>query len=192
MLPLSFAQQSQDTQKPNPEIEVLKKQISALQNQLQTVENEKLEVVAKLLDTQAKLADANTGLINAEFGKFERELGDSNNEWLRAWGLGFLTILGVFVAILLGVSYVFWFWLRSRADQLMADRVEMSLDGFKDAVAQQEVIKNQIRILEKEHTASVLESSVHLPDTEGRLYSETVKALPDGGLLDLIGDKTRG
>ena len=42
--PLSFAQQSQNTQKPNPEIEALKKQISALQNQLQTVGNEKRRV----------------------------------------------------------------------------------------------------------------------------------------------------
>ena len=183
---LTSAQQNQNAQKPNSEVELLKSRISVLESKLQTVKNiEKMELAAKLADANAKLA-------NAEFGKFKNELRESNNEWLKSWSLWFLTILGVFVAILLGVSYVFWFWLRSRADQLMADRVEMSIDGFKDAVAQQEVIKNQIRILKKEHVASVLEGSVHIPDSEGRLYSETINALPDSGLLDLIADKTRG
>ena len=130
IFPLSFAQQNQTTQKPDPQVETLNERISALESKLQTVENvEKMELAAKLLNAQAKLR-------NAEFGKFERELRDSNDEWLRAWGLGFLTILGIFVAILLGVSYVFWYWLRSRADQLIADSVEKSLNGFKAAVAQ--------------------------------------------------------
>ena len=189
MLPLSFAEQNQTISTSDIEVEALKKQISILQNQLQTVENEKLETVAQLLDAQVKLADANTKLINAEFGRFERELRDSNDEWLRAWGLGFLTILGVFVAILLGVSYVFWFWLRSRADQLMADRVEISLDGFKDAVAQQEVIKNQIRILEKEHSASMLENLMTFYPSYAPPYSEQIKALREEALLDVFGDE---
>ena len=193
----SFAQQSQNTQKPNPEIEALKERISELESKLQTVENvEKMELAAKL-------ADANTKLANAEFGKFERELRDTNNEWLRAWGLWFAGIIGFLVLI---VGGAFWFWLRSRADQLIGDSVERSLNGFKEAVAQVDTLKNdleeavgqvnilqdQIRILEKEHAASVLEGSVHLPDSRGQLYSETIKALPDGGLLDLIADKTRG
>ena len=182
IISLSFAQQNQISQKPNPEVETLK-------IQLQTVQNEKIELTAKLLDAQAKLADSNAKLANAEFGKFERELRDSNNEWLRAWGLGFLTILGVFVAILLGVSYVFWFWLRSRADQLMADRVEMSIDGFKEAVAQQEVIKNQIRILEKEHSASMLENLMTFYPGYAPPYSEQIKALREEALLDVFGDE---
>ena len=186
MLPLSFAQHIQDTQKLVMEIEALKARISELENKLQTVEN------VEKMDLAAKLADANAKLLNAEFGKLERELRNSNDEWLQAWGIGFLTILGIFVAILIGISAVFWYWLRSRTDQLITDSVKERLDGFRDAVEQVNILQDQIRILEKEHAASVLESSVHIPDSEGRLYSETINALPDGGLLDLIADKTRG
>lgn len=186
MFSVSFAQQDQTTQKSNPKIEVLKERISELESQFQTVENvEKMELAAKLADANAKLA-------NAEFGRFERELTDTNDEWLRSWSNWFVVIFGTFVVILLGVAAVFWFWLNMKANQLIADRVERHLKGFKKAVDQVNILQDQIRILEKEHTASVLENSVHLPDTEGRLYSETVKALPDGGLLDLIVDKTRG
>ena len=196
----AFAQQNQNTQKPNPEIEVLKGRISELESKLQTIENvEKMELMAKLAEANAKLA-------NAEIDKYKRELKDANDEWLKSWSTWFLTISGIFIAILIGISAVFWFWLRSRADQLIADSVEKSLNGFKEAVGQVDtlenqlkksveqisILKNQIRILEKEHTASVLEGFVHLPDTRGQLYSEIVKALPDGGLLDLIVDKTRG
>ena len=185
MFPLSFAQQNQTILTSDIEVEVLKKQISVLQNQLQTVGNEKLELIAKLLDAQAELAKANAELANAEFGKFERDLRDSNDQWLRNWSL-------LLLAILSAIGAALWFWFKSITNQLIADEVEKNLSGFKEAVGQVNILQDQIRILEKEHTASVLESSVHLPDTEGRLYSETVKALPDGGLLDLIGDKTRG
>ena len=192
----SFAQQNQNTQKSDPEVEVLKKRISELESKLQTVESvEKMELAAKL-------ADANAKLLNAEIDRFKRELKDANDEWLRTWSLWFVGITGFLVLI---VGGAFWFWLRSRADQLIANSVEKSLDGFKETVAQVDTLKNelkeavgqvnilqdQIRILEREHAASVLEGSVHLPDGEGRLYSETIKALPDGGLLDLIADKTR-
>ena len=197
ILPLLFAQQDQNSQRPDPEIEALKKRISELENQLQTVENvEKMELAAKL-------ADANAKLRNAETDKYKRELKDANNEWLRTWSLWFVGILGFLVVVIGGA---FWSWLRSRAEQLIADSIERSLDGFKKALTQVETLKNelkealgqvnilqdQIRILEKEHAASVLEGSVHLPDSQGYLYSETVKALPDGGLLNLIVDKTRG
>jgi polyhydroxyalkanoate synthesis regulator phasin len=197
IVPLSFAQQNQNLPKPDSEIDTLKNRISILENQLQAVENvEKMELAAKL-------ADANAKLRNAEIDKYTRGLKDTNNEWLRTWSLWFVGILGFLVVVIGGA---FWSWLRSRADRLIEDSVERSLSGFKEALAQVETLKNelkeavgqvnilkdQIRILEKEHTASVLESSVHLPDTEGRLYSETVKVLPDGGLLDLIADKTRG
>ena len=197
ILPLLFAQQDQNSQGPYPEIAALKKRISELESKLQTVENvEKMELAAKL-------ADANAKLRNAETEKYKRELKDANNEWLRTWSLWFVGIIGFLVLIIGGA---FWFWLRSRADQLIANSVEKSLNGFKEAVGhvdtlenqlkesvgQINILKNQIRILEKEHAASVLEGSVHLPDTRGQLYSEIVKALPDGGLLDLIVDKTRG
>lgn len=74
---VSFAQQNQNTQKPNPEIEVLKNRTSVLESKLQTVENvEKMELAAQLAEAQAKLR-------NADFGKFERELRDANDGWLR-------------------------------------------------------------------------------------------------------------
>ena len=192
---LLSAQQNQSSQKPNLEVEALKKRISVLESQLQTVENvEKMELAAKL-------ADANEKLRNAEFGKFERELRDSNNEWLRTWSLWFVSIIGFLVLI---VGGAFWFWLRSRADQLIADRVEKSLNGFKaaveqvdtlknelkEAVGQVNILQNQIRILEKEHAVSVLADSVHLDYSES-LDSEQIKPIPDRALLDLLADKTR-
>ena len=197
ILPPLFAQQDQNLRKPDPEIAALKQRISELESKLQTVENvEKMELAAKL-------ADANAKLRNAEIDKFKRELKDTNNEWLRTWSLWFVGILGFLVVVIGGA---FWSWLRFRADQLIANSVETSLNGFKEAVGQVDILKDelkeavgqvnilqdQIRILEKEHAASVLEGSVHLTDSRGYLYSETIKALPDGGLLDLIADKTRG
>ena len=192
---LLSAQQNQSSQKPNLEVEALKKRISTLESQLQTVENvDKMELAAKL-------ADANEKLRNAEFGKFERELRDSNNEWLRTWSLWFVSIIGFLVLI---VGGAFWFWLRSRADQLIADRVEKSLNGFKaaveqvdtlknelkEAVGQVNILQNQIRILEKEHAVSVLADSVHLFYNEN-LDSEQIKPIPDRALVDLLADKTR-
>ena len=90
------------------------------------------------------------------FGKFERELRDSNDQWLRNWSLLLLAILSVF-----GVGL--WSLFKSKVDQLIADTVEKSLNGFKEAVAQVGALKNelegavaqvnilqgQIRILEK-------------------------------------------
>ena len=200
ILPLLFAQQDQITPKSNPEVEALKKRILELESKLQTVENvEKMELAAKLAEAQAKLR-------NAEFGKFKNELTESNNEWLKSWSLWFLTIIGIFAAILLGVSYVFWFWLRSRTDELIAGSVEKSLNGFKEAMAQVDTLQNQlakasdqvntlqnqIRILEKEHAASVLEGILHNYDWEEEAYPENVKMLTDEALLDLFSHKTRG
>ena len=195
ILPLSFAQQSQDARKLDTEIEDLKKRISELENRLQTMENvEKMELAAKL-------ADANAKLRNAETDKYKRELKDANDEWLRTWSLWFVGIIGFLVLI---VGGAFWFWLRYRADQLIADRVENSLNGFKEAIAQVNTLKNelkeavgqvnilqdQIRILEKEHAVSVLANSVHLfyhPESD----SERIKPIPDSALLDLFADNTR-
>ena len=112
MPPLLLAEQNQNAQNSNKEIEALKKRVLELEKQLQTVENvEKLDLQAKLAEANAKLAEANTKLINAEFGKFEKELRDSNDDWLRGWSSWFLGVIGVFVAIFIGVGAVFWFWL---------------------------------------------------------------------------------
>ena len=193
VIPLSFARQNQNTQKPDPEIETLKKRISVLESQLQIVENvEKMELAAKL-------ADANTKLINAEFGKLERELKDTNNEWLRTWSLWFAGIIGFLVLI---VGGAFWFWLRSRADQLIEDEVEKSLNGFKEGVAQVDTLKNelkeavgqvnilqdQIRMLEKEHAASVLENFMNTTFS-GFTYPQSIEALGKEILLQVFGDE---
>ena len=178
MLPLLFGQQNQNAQKPDPEIEALKNRISELESKLQTVENiEKMELATKLL--------------NAEIDKYRRELKDANDEWLKSWSLWFLTIIGIFAAILIGVSYVFWYWLRSRADQLIADEVEKNLDGFKEAVAQVNILTDQIRILEKEHAASVLENFVHSYIGDELSHPEQIKALHEEVLLQLFDDGTR-
>ena len=195
MFSSSFSQQNQSTQKPPSELEALKKRLSELEGKLQTVENiEKMELAAKL-------ADANAKLRNAETDKYKRVLKDANNEWLRTWSLWFVGIIGFLVLI---VGGAFWFWLRSRTDELIAGSVEKSLNGFKEGVAQVDILKNQleeavgqvnilrnqIRILEKEHAASVIAGSVHLYDSQGESYSETIKALSDNALLDLFNDKT--
>ena len=138
MPPLLPAQQNQSTQRSNPEIEALKKRVSELEKQLQAVES-----VGKM-EWQAKLADANAKLFNAEFGKFERGLKDSSDEWLRGWSSWFLGVIGVFVAILIGVGAVFWSWLKSRTNQLIANEVEKNLTGFKEALKESGILKNQL------------------------------------------------
>ena len=166
------------------EIQALKNRVSQLEKQLQTVENvEKMEL-------QARLAEANVKLINAEYGKFERGMKDSNDEWLKGWSSLFLGVIGVFVAILIGVGAVFWFWLRSRTDKLIAGEVEMSLTGFKETVGQVDILKNQLGVLEKEHTASTLEE-IFKPGyfMQGKAPREEVlKELRDDALLDVFGD----
>ena len=96
--PLLFAQQSQNTQKSNPEIESLEKRVSELEEQLQAVEN------VEKMDLQTKLAEANTKLANVEFGKFRRELRDSNDEWLKRWSSWFVGVIGFFVLVIGGVG----------------------------------------------------------------------------------------
>lgn len=191
ILPLLFAQQDQNSQGPDPEIAALKNRILVLESKLQTVENvEKMELAAKLADAQAKLR-------NAEFGKFKNELRESNNEWLKSWSLWFLTVIGIFAAILIGVSYVFWYWLRTRADQLIANNVEKSLDGFKEAVAQVNILKNELRILRKEQAASMLEdtfrpdfgSELGFPKENEERREVALKELSEETLLDVFGDR---
>ena len=193
---LTFAQQNQNTQKPNPEIEALKNRISFLESKLQTVENvEKMELAAKLAEAEAKLR-------NAEFGKFERELRDANDEWLRTWSTWFIAIIAIVVTILCAIGAGAWSRFKSKADQLIADSVEKSLNGFKESVAQVDILKNelkeavgqvnilqdQIRVLEKEHAASVLGNFMHYRPEH---YPEQVKTLPEQALLDVFSDETR-
>ena len=174
MFSLSVAQQNQSMQKSDPEIEALKKRISVLESKLQTVENvEKMELAAKLAEAQAKLA-------NAEFGKFERELRDSNDGWLMKWNAFFLGVLAV-------IGVALWFSVKS----LIADRVEKSLNGFKEAVDQVNILKNQIRVLQKEHAVSVLEHFMHHHPDHEPYYREQTALLPEEALLQVFCDETR-
>ena len=193
--PLLPAQQSQNTQKPNPEIEALKQRVSELEKQLQIVENvEKLELARNYTDAQAKL-------LNAQFEKFERDLKDSNDEWLGKWSDGFVGIIVgiivVAVTILSSVGGVFWFWLRSTSDRLIADRVEMSLNGFKAAVGKVEKLENQIKVLEKERAASMLEGTFQ-PELGSRLgypkenearREKSLEEISEESLLDVFEDE---
>ena len=181
-LPLASAQQNQSLQQLTQEIELLKSKVSELEKQLQIVENvEKMEL-------QAQLAEANTKLLNAEFVKFKRELKDSNDEWLRTWSYWFLGVIGFFALILLGVSAVFWSWLNSRANQLIADEVRKHLNGFKEALTDLNILKNQLGVLEKEHTVSILQDlrGWFLQDEHG--HPEPVKALREETLLEILTD----
>ena len=170
---LSYAQQNRITQKPNPEIEVLKQRISEFESKLQTVESvEKMELAAKLAEAQSKLA-------NGEFGKFERELRDSNNRWLWGW-------TGFFVGIAAVVGVALWFVVKS----LIADRVEKSLNGFKKAVEQVKIQQDKIRIIERDYAALMLAEPDEYSDDEGYVYPETVRSLPEQTVLDVIYHET--
>lgn len=171
---MSFAQQNLSAQKSDIEVEVLKKRISELEGKLQTVENvEKMELAAKLADANAKLA-------NAEFNKFERELRNSNNKWLWTWTAFFVGILAV-------VGVALWFSVKS----LIADRVEKSLNGFKEAVAQLNEIKDQLKVLEKEHAASVLENLDHFHLRYDPSYHKQTDVISEESLLKVFNDDTR-
>ena len=173
--PLLPAQQNQNTQKSNPEIEALKKRVSELEQQLQTVENvEKMNLARNYADAKAKL-------INVDVDKLKWELRDSNGKWLTGWILFFLAILSV-----VGVGV--WSWLKSRTNQLIETEVEKNLNEFKEAVSEQDLIKNQLRGLEKEYGASILEN-VHQFLGEEHLHPKQIKALREETLLQLFSDE---
>ena len=162
----SIAQQNQNVPKTDTEVEKLK-------IQLQTVKNEKMEI-------ETKLAEANAKLMNADFGKFERELRDSNYEWMWKW-------TGFFVGIIAVIGVALWVVVKS----MIADRVEERLNGFKESVDQVKILKDQIKILEKEHAVSILDSFQSFVLTDIQRHPERIKALPEEVLLKVFDDKTR-
>ena len=177
MFSLSFGQQTQNSQRLEQEIGELKKQVMAIQNQLQIVENiEKMELAAKLAEAEAKL-------LNADFDNLKSKLRDSNHDWLRGWILLFLAILST-------VGIVLWSQFKSKIDQLIENEVEKSLNGFKEAIAQVNTLKNQLGILEKEHAASILENFM---DTyyDGLTYPQSIEALREEALLQAFDDNVR-
>ena len=161
-------------QNQNQEMEALKKRVSELEKQLQTVEN------VEKLDLQAKLAEANAKLANAEFGKFKTELRVDNDDRMRAWSYWFFGILGI-AAVISGGAI--WFWLKS----LIADRVEKNLNGFKEAVEDQNVTKDQLRELEKALVVFMLDSIAHVRGEHS--LPERIKALREEVLLQVLEDK---
>ena len=179
-------------QNQNQEMEALKKRVSELEKQLQTMENiEKLDLLKNYTDAQAKLADANAKLANAKFDEFERELRDSNDKWLRGWSSWFVGIIGFFVVVIAGVGAIFWFWLKSTANQLIANEVEKNLNGFKESVDRVDVMQNELKVLKKEHAASVLERFSRYYFEDEHSYPEEIKALPEDDLLQVFSDKER-
>lgn len=186
----SVAQQNQNAPKTDTEVEKLR-------IQLKTVENEKIEV-------ETKLAEANAKLVNTDIDKLKGELRESNNDWLKSWSGWFLTIIGIFAAILLGVSYVFWYWLRTRTDQLIATEVEKRLDRFQDSIEQVDTLTNelkesvekvnilesQVTILNKEHAANIIEEAIQHYYNEP-YYKELINRITEEALLDLFNDDTR-
>ncbi len=174
---VSYAQQNQNV--PNSDAEVEKLRI-----QLQTVENEKMAI-------ETKLAEANTKLINADIDRLKGELRESNNDWLKSWSGWFLTIIGIFAAILLGVSYVFWYWLRTRTDKLIATEVEKRINRFQEAFDQVSKVKDELAVLEKEHAVTVLDNSDIGYPVELEWHTESIKALSEEMLLNIFNDPTR-
>lgn len=180
------AQQHQNLQGSAQEIKVLKQRISELEKQLQIVENvEKIEL-------QAKLAEANAKLVNVELEKFRRELKDYNDEWLGKWSDRFVGIvvgiIGIAVTILLGVGTSLGYWLKSRADKLIVDEVAKSLNGFRNALKDLNILKTQLGVLEKEHTVSILTEVLRWSMQDEHRHPEPIKALRDEALLDVLRD----
>ena len=174
----SIAQQNQNVPKTDTEVEALQKRVSELENKLQTVENvEKMELAAKLAEAQAKLSEA-------EFDKLKLELKDSNEKWLLGW-IGFL---GVMFAVF---GVVIWSRLTKKMDDLIATEVEKSLTGFQEAVKQVNILKDELRVLEKEHAATVLEGFIHSKIGDEHSHPEEIKVLREDVLLEIFGDKTR-
>ena len=162
------AQQNQNAQKLEQKIEALEKQLLEMQKQLKSVEN------VEKMDLQAKLAEANAKLANAEFGKFERGLKDSNDERMRNWVILFLAIVST-------AGVAFWFVVKS----LIMDRVEKNLNGFKEALKESGILKNQLEELEEAVVVSMLESTFE-PDLGSELgFPEENKVRREEALKEL-------
>ena len=171
----SIAQQDQNSPKTDTEVEKLKNRVTELEGKLQTVENvEKMELAAKLAEAQAKLIDT-------EFGKLKLELKDSNQQWLRNWIFLILGILSL-------VGFALWKWLTKKMDEMIAVEVEGRINRFEEAVEKANILEPQVRILNKEHAASVLE---RYRSFRPEHFPEEVKELEEQAILDVFSDETR-
>lgn len=182
----SLAQQNQNVPKTDPEVEKLNKRISELEGKLQTVESvEKMELAAKLAEAQAKLNEV-------EFSKLKLELKESNQKWLIGWFFLFLTFIAA-------VGTPLWFLLKSgknkiienlksNADQLIVDEVEKSLNGFKGAVEEVEILTQELRLLQKHYVLSVIEDIIRFSGDQ-TYNREKLRAAPEQTLRDVFCDK---
>lgn len=130
-----------------------------------------------------QLAEANSKLINTDIDKLKLELKDSNQKWL--WGLA--GYIGMIVAIVVAITGVaLWFVVKS----LIADRVENSLNGFKESVEKVNILESQVRILEREQAASMLADPENDDEDEGYIYPDTIMSLSEQTLLDVLNFQT--
>ena len=175
----SIAQQNGDDPKTNTEVEALRKRVSELEDKLKIVENvEKMELAAKLAEAQAEL-------IAVEFDKLKLELKDSNQQWLMTLIYIFLGVLSVVGS---SIGYAVWTGLKSKMDTLIATEVEKRIGEFEQSVDKVKILEPKVRILNKEHAASVLERFI---DFRPELYPEQVKQLEEQAILDVFSDETR-
>ena len=190
--PSLSAQQNQSPQHSAQELEALKNRVSELEKQFGTVENvEKMELQSKLAEANAKLTDANAKLANVQFDRFKQDLRVDNDDRMRAWSYWFFGILGVIVLI---SGAAIWFSLKS----LISDRVEKNLNGFKEGLEEVDTLKNEIgvlkdqqRVLEREHTTATLEDFIYDRLWRQQNHPEQIKGLREESLLEVFGDKGR-
>ncbi len=163
----------------------LESQIGANEERLSQLDiKPKTGVDEEKIKLATQLAEANTKLINVDIDKLKLELKDSNQQWL--WGLA--GYIGMIVTIVVAVSGVaLWFFVKS----LIADRVEKSLNGFKDAVEKVSILEDQFKILQKELAVSVLDNFTPNFPVEIELHNEAIKALSEEMLLEVFSDETR-
>ena len=170
----SIAQQNQNVTKTDTEVEKLK-------IQLQTLENEKMEKETKLAEAKEKHAAANARLIGTKFGKLKLELKDYNQQWLRNWIFIILGILSV-------VGFALWKRLTTKMDGLIENEVNKRLTDFEGAIEKVKILEPQVRTLNKEHAASVLE---RFRSYRPEHYPEQVMELEEQAILDVFSDETR-
>jgi len=106
---------------------------------------------------------------DAKLEKFGRELERSNSEWLRGWSSWFIGVLGLFLAVILGVGGSFWYWLRHTASQLMEDKIEKNLNGFKEAIRKMEAVEGRISELRENARSEFEGARKEIDSTKGLL-----------------------
>ena len=72
---------------------------------------------------------------------------------------------------------------------MIADGVEKNLNGFKEAVDELNVIKNQLRGLEKQYAASILKNFIGVRLDEEHRHPQPIKALREETLLQVFDDE---